>query len=151
LDTHIFSSIEFLTMEIPDQLIVTLLIGLLLAVLAQAILSYRAFYQHKDEVRNHVDAKSENIVKSIENWNIKNENCSIRIENISARLQSFEDKQERANKDIWNRADLMERRIQDDLSQLKKDILVLQTTSELLREIGLRGSDDTYLRQGGNR
>jgi hypothetical protein len=30
LDAHIFSSIELLVMEIPDQLIVTLLIGLLL-------------------------------------------------------------------------------------------------------------------------
>lgn len=58
-------------MEIPDHLIVTLLVGLLLAVLAQVILSYRAYYQHKDEVRNHVDTKLENTIKSIDNWNIK--------------------------------------------------------------------------------
>ena len=138
-------------MEIPDHLIVTLLVGLLLAVLAQVILSYRAFYQHKNEVRNHVDAKLENTIKSIDNWNIKHENCSIRIDNISARLESFEGKQERVNKDIWSRTDLIERRLQDDLSLLKKDILVLQTTSKLMREIGLYGSDDTYLKQGGNR
>ncbi|WP_292518411.1 hypothetical protein [Methanoculleus sp.] len=137
-------------MEIPDQLIVTLLIGLLLAVLAQAIMSYRAFYQHKEEVRNHLDTKSENIVKSIENWNIKNENCSIRIDNIYARLESFEGKQEQANKDIWTRTDQMERRLHDELSLLKKDILVLQTTSDLLRKVGLRGSEDTYQKRGGD-
>ena len=35
----------------------------------------------------------------------------------------------------------MERRFQDNLSRLKKDILVLQTTSELLRKAGLRESE----------
>ncbi|MGB4051928.1 MAG: hypothetical protein ACOX8D_11015 [Methanoculleus sp.] len=138
-------------MEIPDHLIVTLLIGLLLAVLAQAILSYRAFYQHKDEVRNHVDAKLENISRSIENWNIKNETCSIKIENISARLQASEDKQERANENIWNRVDRVEEKIQGDISGLKKDISVLQVTSDVLSEIGRHGSDTTYLEQGGSK
>ena len=138
-------------MEIPDHLIVTLLIGLLLAVLAQAILSYRAFYQHKDEVRNHVDAKLDNISRSIENWNIKNETCSIKIENISARLQASEDKQERANENIWNRVDRVEEKIQGDISGLKKDISVLQVTSDVLSEIGRHGSDTTYLEQGGSK
>ncbi|MEG3054807.1 MAG: hypothetical protein RQM90_01045 [Methanoculleus sp.] len=138
-------------MEIPDHLIVTLLIGLLLAVLAQAILSYRAFYQHKDEVRNHVDVKLENISRSIENWNIKNETCSIKIENISARLQASEDKQERANENIWNRVDRVEEKIQGDISGLKKDISVLQVTSDVLSEIGRHGSDTTYLEQGGSK
>ena len=137
-------------MEIPDQWVGALLVGLVLLVLGQFLLSYRAFYQHKEEVRGFVDAKAETIARSIDHWNIKNENCSIRIDTTYARLESFESKQDQASKDIWNRTDQMERRLQDNLSQLKKDILVLQTTSELLRKAGLRESEDAYKKQRGD-
>lgn len=137
-------------MEIPDQWVGALLVGLVLLVLGQFLLSYRAFYQHKEEVRGFVDAKAETIARSIDNWNIKNENCSIRIDTIYARLESFESKQDQAGKDIWNRTDQMERRLQDNLSRLKKDILVMQTTSELLRKAGLRESEDAYKKQRGD-
>lgn len=112
------------------------------------MLSYRAFYQHKEEVRNHVDAKSDNIIKSIENWNIKNENCSIRIDTIYARLEALDNKHEQGNREIWARADQIERRLLDKLSQLREELLVLQTTSDMLKKAGLRGSDDTYQKQG---
>lgn len=137
-------------MVIPDEWVGTFLVGLIILVLGQFFYFLQAFHQHKDEVRNFVEAKTDNIVRSTDNWNIKNENCSIRIENIYARLESFEGKQERANKDIWNRTDQMERRFQDGLSLLKEDILVLQTTSETLEKIGLRGSEETYQKRRGN-
>ncbi|WP_332448506.1 hypothetical protein [Methanoculleus sp.] len=137
-------------MEIPDQWVGALLVSLIILVLGQFLMSYRAFYQHKEEVRNLMDAKTENIAKSIENWNIKNENCSIRIDTANARLESFESKQDQANKEIWTRMDQVERRLQDRLSHLKEDILVLQTTSEMLKKAGLRESEDTYKKQGGD-
>jgi len=150
LDIHKFSCIEFFIMEIPDQWVGALLVGLILLILGQLLLSYRAFYQHKEEIRDFVGTRTENIARSIDNWNVKNENCSIRIDAIYARLESFEGRQDQASKDIWNRTDQMERRFQDNLSRLKKDILVLQTTSELLRKAGLRESEDAYKKQRGD-
>lgn len=91
--------------------------------------------------------QTDDIARSIDTWNIKNENCSIRIDTIYARLESFEGKQERANTDIWNQTDQMERRLQDGLSLLKENILVLQTTVEIVKMAGLSKSDDTYQKQ----
>ncbi|NLM31054.1 MAG: hypothetical protein GX216_11675 [Methanomicrobiales archaeon] len=145
-------------MVIPDEWVGTFLAGLIVLVLGQAILSYQAFCNHKEEVRkligenkeearNLVEAKTDDIARSIDTWNIKNENCSIRIDTIYARLESFEGKQERANTDIWNQTDQMERRLQDGLSLLKENILVLQTTVEIVKIAGLSKSDDTYQKQ----
>lgn len=138
-------------MDIPDAWVGALLVSLIVLVLGQFLMSYRAFYQHKEEVRNLVDMKTENIAKSIENWNIKNENCSIRIDTINARLESLENKQDQANKEIWNKADQVERRLLDKLSQLKEELLVLQTTSKMLKNAGLRESEDAYQKQGGDK
>ncbi|MDD3622452.1 MAG: hypothetical protein PHQ81_08610 [Methanofollis sp.] len=131
-------------MQIPDQWVGALVVGLIILVLGQLVLSCRAYYQYKDDVRNQIDGKIGNIATSLENLNAKIENCTIRIENIYARLESFENKYDRADKELWNRADQIERRLQDKNSQLKEELLTLQTTSDLLMKAGLAGSEDIY-------
>ncbi|MBP2144842.1 chromosome segregation ATPase [Methanofollis sp. W23] len=109
-------------MQIPDQWVGALVVGLIILVLGQLVLSCRAYYQYKDDVRNQIDGKIGNIATSLENLNAKIENCTIRIENIYARLESFENKYDRADKELWNRADQIERRLQDKNSQLKEEL-----------------------------
>lgn len=137
-------------MQIPDQWVGALVVGLIILVLGQLVLSCRAYYQYKDDVRNQIDGKIGNIATSLENLNAKIENCTIRIENIYARLESFENKYDRADKELWNRADQIERRLQDKNSQLKEELLTLQTTSDLLMKAGLAGSEDIYKKRRGD-
>ena len=66
-------------------------------------------------------------------------------------MLASDDKQERAYENTWIRVDRVEVMIQGDISGLKKDISVLQVTSDVLSEIGRHGSDTTNLEQGGSK
>ncbi|QYZ80065.1 hypothetical protein E2N92_11825 [Methanofollis formosanus] len=137
-------------MQIPDEWVGALVVGLILLVLGQVVLSWRAYYQYKDEVRDQVDGKIGSLTSSLENLNAKTENCTIRIENIYARLESFESKYDQADRELWNRTDQIERRLQDKNSQLKEELLALQTTSDLLMKAGLLGSEEIYKKRRGD-
>ncbi|QSZ68079.1 hypothetical protein RJ40_11520 [Methanofollis aquaemaris] len=126
------------------------MVGLILLVLGQLVLSWRAYYQYKDEVRDQIDEKIRNIATSLETQNAKIENCNIRIETIYARLESFENKYDQADKELWNRTDQIERRLQDKNSQLREELLALQTTSDLLMKAGLLGSEEIYKKRRGD-
>jgi hypothetical protein len=149
LDIHIFSRVDPLPMHIPDEWVGALLVGLIILVLGQLVLSCRAYYQYKEEVRDIIDGKIGTFATSLENVNAKIENCNIRIENIYARLESFENKYDLADKELWSRADQIERRLQDKNSQLREELLALRTTSELLMKAGLLGSEGAYKKQRG--
>lgn len=137
-------------MQIPDEWVGGLVVGLILLVLGQLVLSWRAYYQYKDEVRDQIDEKIRNIATSLETQNAKIENCNIRIETIYARLESFENKYDQADKELWNRTDQIERRLQDKNSQLREELLALQTTSDLLMKAGLLGSEEIYKKRRGD-